>query len=177
MANTLETADQIQTIAGSPDKAVFSYRGYWLTKRRDGRSGRWMIARYEKGSRCVVYRSCKTADLDEARQTLVAFAEANPESVPPPPKRASELIYFVQAETGQIKVGLALDVERRLAQIRTMSPVPIRLLAIVEGGRAQEHQYHKRFADHRLHGEWFNPHPDILAEIKRLGALSSRGAL
>lgn len=177
MTNTAETADQPLTISGSAAKAEFAYRGYWLSKRRDGRSGRWMIARYERGTRCVIYRSCKTADFEEARRALVEFADANPEGPRPTPKRTSDFIYFVQAETGQIKIGLALDVGRRLAQIRTISPVPITLLATAEGGRAKEHQYHQRFAEHRMHGEWFHPHPDILSEIERLAALSLRGAV
>jgi len=33
---------------------------------------------------------------------------------------------------------------------------------------AFERAYHRQFAAHRLHGEWFAPHPDILAEIDRL---------
>lgn len=31
-----------------------------------------------------------------------------------------------------------------------------------------ERAYHAMFKAHRLHGEWFEPHPDILAEIARL---------
>lgn len=34
--------------------------------------------------------------------------------------------------------------------------------------RDAERDYHARFAAHRLRGEWFAPHPDILAEIEHL---------
>jgi hypothetical protein len=127
-----------------------------------------MIARYEKRSRCVVYRSCKTTDLAAAKRKLVEFAETRPEGFVAPSKRSGELVYFVQAETGQIKIGLARDVEKRVAQLRTGSPVQITLLAVTDGGQPREFTYHQRFAEHRLHGEWFRPNPDILAEIERL---------
>jgi hypothetical protein len=31
-----------------------------------------------------------------------------------------------------------------------------------------EGAYHQHFADLRVEGEWFEPHPDIFAEIERL---------
>jgi hypothetical protein len=48
------------------------------------------------------------------------------------------------------------------------SPVRLSILALTTGARDVERSYHERFAAHRLHGEWFAPHPDILAEIDRL---------
>lgn len=77
-------------------------------------------------------------------------------------------IYFVQAATGQIKIGTALNVETRLAALRSHSPVALDLLFTMPGGYREERAYHTRFSAHRLHGEWFDPHPDILAEIERL---------
>ena len=79
-------------------------------------------------------------------------------------------VYFIQTATGQIKIGKACDVKARLKGLQTSHPVRLELLATTEGGKEQERRYHKRFADHRLHGEWFEPHPDILAEIERLNA-------
>lgn len=42
--------------------------------------------------------------------------------------------------------------------------------AATPGERKQERAYHKHFSEHRLHGEWFEPHPDIMAEIERLNS-------
>lgn len=49
---------------------------YWLDKRRDGKSPAvWQIARYEAGSRSVIYRSTHKRDLEEAKGVIVAHAE------------------------------------------------------------------------------------------------------
>jgi hypothetical protein len=82
----------------------------------------------------------------------------------------ARLVYFVQATSGAIKIGLATDVKRRLATLQTSHPEKLSLLATRLGGRVRERAYHAKFAEHRLHGEWFAPHPDILAEIERLQA-------
>lgn len=79
-------------------------------------------------------------------------------------------VYFVQSESGSIKVGMAVDVSARLRSLQTANPSKLKLLATCAGGRTLEREYHSRFAAHRLHGEWFLPHPDILAEIERLAS-------
>lgn len=77
-------------------------------------------------------------------------------------------VYFILAATGEIKIGMAVDVVQRLNSLQTSHPAKLEILATTSGGRKRERQYHERFAAHRLHGEWFEPHPDILAEIERL---------
>ena len=76
-------------------------------------------------------------------------------------------VYFVQAPCGSIKVGRARDVQFRLRELQCANPNKLVLLAVaLDGGR--ETEYHRRFAEHRMLGEWFAPHADILAEIERL---------
>lgn len=79
------------------------------------------------------------------------------------------VVYFVQAECGLIKIGTTADIEWRMKSLRGQSPVPLTLLATVPGRRTEEHEFHRRFAAHRLHGEWFKRCPEIEAEIVRLG--------
>lgn len=75
-------------------------------------------------------------------------------------------VYFIQAATGQIKIGIAANPAARLRDLQVGSPVALSLLCECEGGRPQEREYHRRFAAHRLHGEWFAPHQEIIAEIE-----------
>lgn len=79
-------------------------------------------------------------------------------------------VYFIRSEPGEIKIGLAIDVQKRLRGLQTSHPYALTLLTAVKGSKEVECAYHKQFAEHRLHGEWFEPHPDILAEIERLNA-------
>jgi hypothetical protein len=80
-------------------------------------------------------------------------------------------VYFIQSAGSEIKIGKAVDVQSRLKGLQTSHPHALTILAITDGGKAQEAEYHARFAVHRLHGEWFSPHPDILAEIDRLNSV------
>jgi hypothetical protein len=79
-------------------------------------------------------------------------------------------IYFVGPEGGPIKIGFASRLEFRLKDLRTMNAFPLIVHAVAQGSPRLERDYHKRFAEHRLHGEWFDPAPEILAEIDRINS-------
>jgi len=75
-------------------------------------------------------------------------------------------IYFVQAESGgPIKIGFAADVFARLADLQSASPLTLRLLAGRSAEFWQEKRLHERHKAHRLHGEWFAPHDDVLRDV------------
>lgn len=79
-----------------------------------------------------------------------------------------QYIYFVQAPDGQIKIGISSDPQNRIMILQVSHHGKLRQLAITEGNDQAEKAYHRRFEAHRLKGEWFWPHPEILAEVKRL---------
>jgi len=78
--------------------------------------------------------------------------------------------YFIGSELGPIKIGCALDPVTRLASVQTGNPIKLAILATSSGGYGRERAYHRQFAAHRLHGEWFARCPEIEAEIARLKA-------
>ena len=77
-------------------------------------------------------------------------------------------LYFVGADEGPIKIGMTSNPKKRIKGLQTGHPHKLRYLALVPNASLQEAVYHERFAKHRLEGEWFTRHPDILAEIARL---------
>jgi len=83
-------------------------------------------------------------------------------------KAVNRFIYFIQSEVGPIKIGVASDVKKRLGNLRGSSPVKLELLFSTRGGSDAEYRLHHMFRAHRLHGEWFTPHPDLLDHIARL---------
>lgn len=85
-------------------------------------------------------------------------------------------VYFIQSGQGPIKIGMAVDVEKRRKSLQTAHPFPLTVLATTTGGGEQEKAYHERFKVHRKEGEWFAPHPDILTEVDRLNAQTTPGA-
>lgn len=89
----------------------------------------------------------------------------------PRPTPAVMTIYFIQSAAGPIKIGRASRLSFRLRDLQLMSPVPLEVAVAFEGPPKLELEYHRRFKPHRLHGEWFSPHPEIINEIDRLKAL------
>jgi hypothetical protein len=67
------------------------------------------------------------------------------------------VVYFVSAgDDGPIKVGFTTGkLARRLADLQLSSPVRLRVVWAIRGGRAKEREVHLKLAAHRLHGEWF----------------------
>lgn len=86
----------------------------------------------------------------------------------PDPVRPPTLCYFIGSIDGPIKIGASARPDYRLRDIQAANAYPLTILALADGGFATETGLHKRFAAHRLQGEWFERHPDILAEIDRL---------
>lgn len=78
------------------------------------------------------------------------------------------VVYFIGADHGPIKIGSSKFLEARLAELRAVNPYRLSVLASCAGGIAEEFTYHKRFAQYRLHNEWFERCPEIFAEIARL---------
>ena len=80
-----------------------------------------------------------------------------------------ERVYFVRRADGLIKIGFSTNVSGRIDSFRTTLGT-VELLATASGGRNRESRYHRQYAEHRVHGEWFRPCPEILAEVERLNA-------
>jgi hypothetical protein len=71
-------------------------------------------------------------------------------------RSAVQSVYFLEAAgTGLVKIGCAIDVAGRWADLSTMSPVPLSLLAVLPGGRDREQELHRLLREYRHHGEWF----------------------
>lgn len=87
------------------------------------------------------------------------------------------MIYFIQAENGHIKIGFTdgEDANVRLATLQTGSPVLLKLLGTIEGTVEHEKDLHRRFAAHRVHGEWFQAIPELLELIPPGIALACDG--
>ena len=79
-------------------------------------------------------------------------------------------VYFIRSEkTHAIKIGFtAGKIENRLSTLQTAHPYKLQVLATSRGNREYEKALHERFARLRLKGEWFGPHPDLLAFISVL---------
>jgi hypothetical protein len=73
-----------------------------------------------------------------------------------------------------IKIGGSRDPSRRLRELSREVLHPVHVLATVRGDF--EVECHRLFAEYRAFDEWFDPHPDVLAEIQRLQRCRLRAA-
>lgn len=69
-------------------------------------------------------------------------------------RECGSLVYLMKADR-DLKIGFSANVCKRLYQLLTGSPIPIRLLAVAPGGRTLEKKLHAEFAPWRRQGEWF----------------------
>jgi hypothetical protein len=76
------------------------------------------------------------------------------------------MIYFVRCgKLDWVKIGTASDIAVRVQELQSGSPFPLRLTAVLDGGRDVEARLHKRFARERGSGEWFALSPRLRAFI------------
>jgi hypothetical protein len=77
-------------------------------------------------------------------------------------------VYVIRAESpaGRIKIGVTTNIHARLAALQTASPVKLEVIAWKPGARRVfEQALHGEFADHRIHGEWFQVDDVVLLNL------------
>lgn len=77
-------------------------------------------------------------------------------------------VYFLRpiGAAGPIKIGCSADPEGRLRTYMSWSPMPLEIVARIDGDQKLERRFHARFAAHHLHGEWFCNSEDLAAVIE-----------
>lgn len=69
----------------------------------------------------------------------------------------SRWVYLVGTRQARpVKIGVASDVEARIVELQTGSPLPLYLIWKTRGGQSLERDLHERFGSYRIHGEWFD---------------------
>ena len=88
----------------------------------------------------------------------------------PKPSGGQSFVSFAQAGPGgAVKIGCSGDVAARIAALQTGNAAPLRLLAVIPGGRTMEYTLHDRFSHCRVSGEWFRVEAGLRALIEELG--------
>lgn len=74
-----------------------------------------------------------------------------------PSTDTAKSVYFLHAPAAKlIKIGCSDNIEKRLASLAGGSPIPLKLLGTLPGGRALELELHEKFQHLRVRGEWFS---------------------
>jgi len=83
-------------------------------------------------------------------------------------------LYFIQAnhdeeDGGPVKIGCAVDIQRRINNLQTASPYKLSLVGVIMEGAGQERTLHRRFAHLHMRGEWFYAGEELVDFILALG--------
>ena len=65
------------------------------------------------------------------------------------------MIYFIQDETGPIKIGFSKNVKQRIYSYTTHNPRKIKVLAIIHGTKLEEKRLHNLFRNFCIRNEWY----------------------
>lgn len=91
----------------------------------------------------------------------------------PKASRRMGFVYFVQAQSGPVKIGWTHDVAKRVDHIQTHNHEQVSLLGIVAGTSEGEAWIHRALSAHRIRGEWFAYTPEVKVFVANL--LAERG--
>lgn len=80
-------------------------------------------------------------------------------------------VYFLRAiGLGLVKIGSSVRPDRRLSDYSLWSPVPLALIAMIEGDHRLEARFHTLFKNDHSHAEWFRDSARMEAVIAAIRA-------
>jgi hypothetical protein len=112
--------------------------------------------------------------LEDARLEAEEVYQAHVNGVTPPRSRArlndltplvplgSPGVYALLNRAGQVKIGKATNIKRRVGQLQIAEPFPLRLVAVLSPNPAMEREFHRRMRHLPRTGEWFVPEQRLI---------------
>lgn len=82
------------------------------------------------------------------------------------PGRDSGYVYVIRIGE-RYKIGKAEDWRKRLSNAMFPEPPEVVIVIEAEDRHALEQELHRKYADVRLHGEWFGLQPEHLEELRK----------
>lgn len=65
-----------------------------------------------------------------------------------------------------VKIGYSDDPHARIRDLQVGCPYKLKLIGTRPGSRKEEKSLHSLFYNHRLHGEWYQGHEEVLDFVK-----------
>lgn len=106
-------------------------------------------------------------DPDNWTRFVLWCMTGNPEYAPSPASDKTAVYFIRRGEDGPIKIGVSVRPNIRLGELQVGSPEDLTLLGVIPGDFDTERSLHRQFRHLHLRGEWYAPHPDLMAFIAR----------
>lgn len=71
------------------------------------------------------------------------------------PVQPTDGFVYVMECGGLYKIGWSVNPRKRVLTLQIGSPLPIKLVGVIEGSLTNEAEWHHAYRDKRVHGEWF----------------------
>jgi len=151
-------------------------RTVWATTNSTGDARVGEICRYCIGHLVGIFYGDRTYGAEIHELPVVEVQDRDEDLARPfePTPDAEGYIYAIEANRGQVKIGMAAEPRQRLSGLQTGSPVELTLLAAgaAEKPKAAEKELHRRYADDRIRGEWFRlKREDVLELVETVDEL------
>lgn len=86
------------------------------------------------------------------------------------------MIYAIQCgREGPIKIGVARDPQKRLADLQVGCPYELFLVAAGDLPDSAEREFHRQLWDYSVRGEWFQPHENVWDAAREIGRIDFVG--
>lgn len=106
--------------------------------------------------------------LEQEALWLLEMSSPQVTAAPPPTVPRVGWVYLLRAENGRYKIGRTGNLESRIRQLHTASPIHFNLTHSFRTfySRQAEGLLHERFAHTRTHGEWFELTREHVSQIR-----------
>lgn len=107
------------------------------------------------------YFKMRMAEINREQAEIQARREAFLAAYPPPPPKLAPkpkptgYVYFLRAGN-VVKIGFTTNLRQRWAALRIANPETTFICHFVKGTQRTEREFHKRFSEYRVRGEWFD---------------------
>lgn len=105
-------------------------------------------------------------ELEDRYQRMISKAKAWLDGVEMIDGDGDGWVYFFQCGEN-VKIGFSRNWERRLKEIQTSAPLPIKVLRVQKGTEAGEAALHARFRSLHVHLEWFRYDGELKRMLQR----------
>lgn len=86
-----------------------------------------------------------------------------------------DLYFFRNPTTGDVKIGVSVNVQARRVRISRFAGQDLQVLLVLVGGSALEKKLHAALIEERTIGEWFHPSARLVALIEEAQRDASPG--
>ena len=142
-------------------RLLTKYRGIYKRGRK------YYVTYYEGAKQREKVVSTLLQEAIREKVRLIGEVSERENGQPQNENKNGDYVYFFETQ-GMIKIGVSLNVPKRLKRVEAWTPFEIKMLGNINGGYPLEKQIHRKFKHLRVKGEWFKSDDHLLKFIEEI---------